>query len=140
MYCIYIVFICIYLFCVLLLLQTLPTHTKHMTIMTLVQTICPNTVKHVMTFKCHPAPLLQGQGARSSEYSFNSSSTRSWASKTGPGLGRLSSDTSEDKAFFGENIEPVFQDLLIWSSFFTDTVKYTSGGYCQAGGQIIFSH
>lgn len=50
----------------------------------------------------HVSPL-QGQGTRSSEYSFNSSSTRSWASKNRPRFGAIELRYQRIDAIFGED-------------------------------------
>ena len=66
----------------------------------------------------HASPL-QGQGTRSSEYSFNSSSTRSWASKNRPRFGAIELRYQRIDAIFGEDPFSRIYHIIIYNYIYS---------------------
>ena len=84
---------------------------------------CPNvscSIPLAMTFAYlrHASPL-QGQGTRSSEYSFNSSSTRSWASKNRPRFGAIELRYQRIDAIFGEDPFSRIYHIIVYNYIYS---------------------
>ena len=89
---------------------------------------CSKLFKRVMFnpsgYDLRHASRLQGQGTRSSEYSFNSSSTRSWASKNRPRFVAIEPRYQRIDTIFGEDPFSRIYHIIIYIYIYGGCPKY----------------